>query len=84
MAILVEGKALDKMWISEQPKVCSRCKDHKGCSQKICVNDNGHAKSFSNVCDAMRYLYGKKDINLIAVGLGICKDLYQSIYKFPY
>ena len=28
----------------------------KVCKRKVCVNDNGHAKSFSNICEANKYL----------------------------
>ena len=53
---------------------------NKVCGQPICVNDNGHAKSFKNVCAAMKYLRGKKRLAMISVGLGDCKALFSSKY----
>ena len=51
---------------------------NKVCGQPICVNDNGHAKSFKNVCAAMKYLRGKRRLAMISVGLGDCRALFSS------
>ena len=75
--ILVERVGHDRPWASGEPSSCDDCSRHPGCGQEICINDNGHAKSFRGVCDAMRYLHNKVDRIKIALGLGQCKDLYS-------
>ena len=75
----VEGKGLERDWISRKPSTCD-CRQHKGCSLEICINDDGHAKTFKTVCEGLQYLAGKKDRQLIAVGLGKCKSLYGGEY----
>ena len=72
---VVEGKGHGRDWISKKPSTCD-CGQHKGCSLEICINDDGHAKTFGNVCEGLKYLSGKKDRILIAVGLGKCRALY--------
>ena len=74
---LVEGVGYARPWASGEPSRCDECFRHPGCGQAICINDNGHAKSFKCVCDAMRYLHNKVDKIKIAVGLGQCRDLYS-------
>ena len=58
---------------------CKKCSEDKTCGKKVCVNDNGHAKSFSNVCEANRYLSNlePKKTQLLAIALGECKTLYK-------
>ncbi len=78
---LVEGKGHDRKWISEKPTSCD-CGDHVGCKQEICINDDGHAKTFKNVCEGLKYMHDKTDRIVIAVGLGKCKALYSSKFSF--
>jgi len=67
------------------------CNKHDGCNTKICLNDDGAAKTFQNVRQAMQHLSGgysnyknyrknrrsMNKRNVIAIGLGDCVDLYQ-------
>ena len=71
----VESLGHDRDWISSKPPSCD-CGGHAGCSTPVCINDNGLAKSFDTVCEAMQYMAGKTRQIVIAVGLGRCKDLY--------
>jgi len=73
------------------PPPWKACHKHDGCNTEICLNDDGVAKTFPNVRQAMLYMkngyrrgsyYQKKrramrELNVIAVGLGNCADLYQ-------
>ena len=59
---------------------CEACKKDKVCGQKICVNDNGHAKTFESVCEATSYLRKKRQLKLVAIALGECKALFSSKY----
>merc|ERR1711936_107805 len=34
----------------------AKCLEHEGCNTKICINDDGAAKTFANVYKAMRYM----------------------------
>lgn len=73
----VEGKGLDRPWgPSPHPKKCD-CGKHDGCKQPVCINDNGLAKSFPTVCNAVMYLHKRKKLKLIAIGLGECKTIYS-------
>ena len=72
----VEKKGHGRRW-SPGVNKCKSCGKHDGCKQPICVNDNGHAKSFSNVCKAVNYLSNKKRLIVAAVGLGTCKELFS-------
>ena len=76
------GKWSRRRWLIKSPKVCTRCEedDAKVCGQPICVNDNGHAKSFKSVCEAMKYLKNKRRLKSISFGLGECKALYSSMH----
>ena len=76
----VEGKGLDRRWAPRLSKRCD-CGVHLGCKQPVCINDNGRAKSFPNVCRAMRYLAPRKRLNVITVGLGNCKPLYSGNWR---
>ena len=55
------------------------CKRNKGCKQTLCINDNGHAKTFKYVYQATNYLRQKKlkKTNVIAVARGKCTDVYN-------
>ena len=53
------------------------CGDHLGCKQPVCINVYGSAKSFPNVCRAMKFLGQRKGLKVITVGLGKCKTLYS-------
>ena len=72
----VEKIGYDRPWATE-PQSCHGCADHAGCRQTICLNDNGHAKTFTGVCEAMRYLHNKVDKIIVAIGLGECRNLYS-------
>jgi len=99
-AFLIDKKGpyqanLKKGWAKKMGnanKAKQECMKHEGCNTKICINDDGLAKTFSTVWMAMDYLKGfrgntkeekqnemKKMRNrqLIAVGMGDCGDLYQ-------
>jgi hypothetical protein len=47
---IVEDKGLDRPWLLNAPKSCDSCTTDKCCNTTICLNDNGNAKSFENVC----------------------------------
>ena len=78
----VEGVGYDRPWASGEPRSCDDCGRHTGCRQSICLNDNGHAKSFRGVCDAMKYLHNKVNRIVVAIGLGECKQLYSCEFQF--
>ena len=61
---------------------CNKCRKNKECNKKVCVNDNGHAKSFNNTCEANKYLMKQpKSLELVSFALGDCKELYsQCLY----
>ena len=64
---------------------CNKCRKNKGCNKKVCVNDNGHAKSFANICEANKYLMKQpKSLKLVSFALGDCKELYSRKYTFYY
>jgi hypothetical protein len=75
--LIVEDKGLDRPWLLNTPKSCDSCTTDKCCNTTICLNDNGHAKSFENVCEANKYLQDKTDLKLAAIGLGNCKNLFS-------
>merc|ERR1712064_54710 len=58
---------------------CKKCSEDKTCNRTVCVNDKGHAKSFSNFCEANLYLSNlePKKTQLLAIALGECKSLYK-------
>ena len=61
---------------------CNKCRKNKECNKKVCVNDNGHAKSFGNVCEAHKYLMKQpKSLKLVSFALGDCKELYSRKYS---
>ena len=61
---------------------CNKCRKNKQCNKEVCVNDNGHAKSFANICEANKYLMKQpKSLQLVSFALGGCKDLYQRKYS---
>ena len=69
-------------WGKPNPK-CDACEKDKYCmGQSICVNDDGHAKTFSNICEAVNYLSGRRagmaKRKVVAVSLGDCKSLFSS------
>ena len=75
-----KGKWSRRPWLNKTPKRCTRCEgDTEVCGQPICVNDNGHAKSFKSVCEAMKYLKNRKKLKAISMGLGDCKALFSSM-----
>jgi len=98
-AHLIEGRtegknAKKRPWAKNNGrgrKAADACRQHDGCNTKICINDDGVAKTFPNVRQAMFHMkggygggsYSKKSWrsmtrrNVIAVGLGDCIDLYQ-------
>lgn len=73
----IESVGLDRDWAEQVVEQC-QCGSHEGCNTPICLNDNGHAKSFPNTCSAVQYLKGKTQQTLIAIGLGSCRDLYSA------
>ncbi len=76
VSVSVEGRRLNEEWSSARPQACL-CKGHEGCSQPICLNEDGVARSYDNVCEAMSGLVGKNATTVVAVGLGKCKALYS-------
>ena len=61
---------------------CNKCRKNKQCNKKVCVNDNGHAKSFANICEANKYLMKQpKSLQLVSFALGDCKELYSRKYN---
>ncbi|TRY69476.1 hypothetical protein TCAL_03259 [Tigriopus californicus] len=73
----IESVGLDRDWAEEIVEQC-QCGSHEGCNTPICLNDNGHAKSFASTCAAVQYLKGKTQQTLIGIGLGTCRDLYSA------
>ena len=54
-------------WL-KKPVNCEACKADKICGQKVCLNENGHAKTFSNICQATSYLRNKRKLKLVSIG----------------
>ena len=68
-----------KRWLLKSPSSCQRCEKAKAsCGQKICLNENGHAKTFANICLAYKYLRSKKSLKMFTMALGDCKALFTS------
>ena len=57
---------------------CDACQNDKVCGQKICLNENGHAKTFENVCQVTKYLRKKRQIKLVSIAMGECKALFSN------
>ena len=65
-------------WLRKRVNNCEPCQNDKVCGQKICLNENGHAKTFENVCQVTTYLRKKRKIKLVSIALGECKALFSN------
>jgi len=56
-----------------------KCKNDEDCNENICINDDGHAKTFKNIWQATHYLGNRRvtSTQLVSVALGKCKKIFN-------